>query len=201
MPMMLQGGPFKAPVAGFHRFTVKQYQTMIDDGVVTEDDNLELLEGYLVKKMSRNAPHDGGLDLLRDALSRLLPQNWWMRVQQGVALRDSVPEPDIAVVRGNARTYLKKHSAPTDVGVVMEVSDSSLDNDRDDKTRIYSRAGLPVYWIVNLVDRQVEVFEQPSGPTLDPSYSNNRVYHPGDSVPFILDGNAIGLILVDDLLP
>ena len=138
MTMMLQGGPFKAPVAGLHRFSVKQYQKMIENGVITEDDDLELLEGYLVEKMSRNAPHDGGLDLMRDALYRLLPVDWWMRVQEGVALRDSVPEPDIAVVRGNARTYLKRHPAPADVGVVMEISDSSLDNDRDDKTRIYA---------------------------------------------------------------
>lgn len=201
MSMMLQGGPFKAPVAGLHRFSVKQYQKMIENGVITEDDDLELLEGYLVEKMSRNAPHDGGLDLMRDALYRLLPVDWWMRVQEGVALRDSVPEPDIAVVRGNARTYLKRHPAPADVGVVMEISDSSLDNDRDDKTRIYARAGLPIYWIVNLVDRQVEVYEQPSGPTPNPCYASIQVFKPGDVVRFVLDGNVIGTIPVADLLP
>src|SRR5207237_3370846 len=133
-------------------------------GVITEDDNLELLEGYLVEKMSRNPPHDGAIDLARDVLPRALPQGWWLRPQEGVTLPDSEPEPDIAIVRGNARTDLTRQPGPADIGVVMEVSDSSLDTDRDDKSRIYARAGLPIYWIINLVAGQIEVYEPPSGP-------------------------------------
>jgi Uma2 family endonuclease len=85
--------------------------------------------------------------------------------------------------------------------VVIEVSNTSLDTDREDKSRIYARAGLPVYWIVNVVDRQVEVYEQPSGPTADPGYATRTDYKPGDSVPLVLDGNTVGTIPAADLLP
>lgn len=74
--MMLQGGPFRAPVAGLHRFTVADYHKMIELGLLKEDGNLELLEGYLVEKTSRNPPHDGTLDLIRASLPLLLPNGW-----------------------------------------------------------------------------------------------------------------------------
>lgn len=201
MPMMLQDGPFKAPIAGLHRFSVDEYHELIRLGVIGEDDNLELLEGYLVEKTSRNPTHDGGIDLMRDALSLALPPQWWVRVQEGITLSDSEPEPDIAVVRGNARTYLTRHPGRPDFGIVMEIADSSLASDRDDKSRIYARNELPVYWIVDLVNRQVEVHEDPSGTTADPEYRVLMVYKPGDSVPLALGGNVIGSIPVSDLLP
>ncbi len=81
-----------------------------------------------------------------------------LRMQSAITLSRSEPEPDAALVRGNARTYAKHHPKPPDIGLVIEVSDSTLDGDRIDKGRLYAEAGIVCYWIVNLVDRQIEIY-------------------------------------------
>lgn len=201
MPMMLQGGPFKAPVAGFHRFTVAEYHKMIEIGVLTEDDRLELLEGYLVEKMPHDPIHDGTIQLVESAVLQVAPAGWCGRTQMAASLPPSEPEPDFVLARGHKRSYLTRHPGPPDIGLVVEVSNTSLDSDREDKLPIYARAGLPVYWIVNVVDGQVEVHEQPSGPSADPAYKVRTIYKPGDLVPLVLDGNTVGAIPVVELLP
>ena len=122
-------------------------------------------------------------------------------MQQTVALHDSQPEPDLAIVRGTPRTYLSRHPYATDVGFLIEVADTSLLRDQRDKTRIYARAGIVCYWIVNLVDRQVEVYSQPTGPIASPSFQSTQVHLPGDDVPLVLDGQTVGKVAVTDLLP
>jgi Uma2 family endonuclease len=84
---------------------------------------------------------------------------------------------------------------------LIEVAESTLLADRTDKFRIYARAGVPVYWIVNLVDRQIEVHEQPSGPTAAPSYDKTTTYRIGDIITLVLDGHAVATFAVSDLLP
>ena len=108
-------------------------------------------------------PHDGTLDLLMDCLFPMMPSGWRVRVQQAVTLSDSVPEPDLAIVRQRGVGYKQHHPAPADIGIAIEVADSLLAGDRADKCRIYGRAGVPWYWIVNLVDMQIEVYSSPSG--------------------------------------
>jgi Uma2 family endonuclease len=193
--------PLLGTMAGLRRFSVPEYHKLTEIGVLTEDDNLELIEGYLVLKMSRNPPHDGTIQIDSQALAAALPPGWCVRVQCAVTLPDSEPEPDIAVVRGNARSYLVHHPGPTEIGALLEVADSSLLGDRSDKGRIYARALIPVYWIINLIDRQIEVHEQPSGPTTAPAYAKITTYHPGDSVPLTLDGNTVAMFAAQDLLP
>lgn len=193
--------PLRAFQAGFHRFTVDEYEELIRDGHITEDDDLELIEGYLVQKMSRNPPHDASLQLLPEALARVLPAGWRLRVQSAARMLDSVPEPDGAVVRGDARTYATRHPGPADTAFVVEVADSTLDSDRADKQRIYARAGVGEFWIVNIPDRQVEVYTLPSGPAADPAYGTRTDYPAGAAVPVTLDGTVVGSVPVDDLLP
>jgi len=193
--------PLLGTLAGFRRFSVPEYHKLIDIGLLTEDDNLELLEGYLVLKMSRNPPHDGTLDLVKATLRLALPAGWMLRDQEAITLSDSEPEPDGAVVRGGPRTYLTRHPGPSDVGLVIEVADSTLPGDRADKGRIYARAGLSCYWIVNLVDLQVEVYTAPSGPTAAPAFAQRTDYRPGDRIPLVLDGATVADIAVQDLLP
>jgi Uma2 family endonuclease len=187
--------------ASTFRFSVARYQRMIETGILTSEDKVELLENYVVLKMPRNPPHDGTLDLVKAALLPQTPSGWLPRIQQTVVLSDSQPEPDFAFVRGDARTYLTRHPGPADVGLIVEVADSSLLRDQRDKTRIYARGGIPCYWIVNLVDRRVEVYSQPSGPTVVPSYGSFQIYQPGDSVPLVLDGNTAGTVPAEELLP
>jgi Uma2 family endonuclease len=188
-------------MAGFRRFSVAEYHKLIDIGILTEDDNLELLEGYLVHKMPHNPPHDGTIDLFSEALRRHLPASWILRIQQAITLGDSEPEPDGAVVRGNARTYLARHPGPADVGVVIEVANTTLDADRIDKCRIYARAGIVCYCIINVKDQQIEVYTAPSGPTASPGYGQRADYRVGDQVPLVLDGATAAVIAAQDLLP
>jgi Uma2 family endonuclease len=193
--------PLLGAQAGFRRFSVPEYHKLIEIGVLTEDDNLELLEGYLVMKMARNPPHDGTIDLVKENLSPTLPAGWMLRIQEAITLNDSEPEPDIGVVRGNARTYVTRHPGPADIGLLIEVADSTLAGDRADKGRIYARAKIACYWIVNLLDRQVEVYTQPSGPAAAPAYGQQATFRAGDAVPLTLDGAALATVPVQDLLP
>src|SRR5262249_7260862 len=146
-------------------------------------------------------PHAGTIDLLKAALPGRVPAGWLLRIQQTLVLPDSQPEPDFAIVRGTPRTYLTRHPTAADAGLVIEVADSSLLRDQRDKTRIYARAGIPIYWIVNLVDQRLEVYGQPSGPAPVPAYGSFQTYQPGDAVPLVLDGNTVGTIPVAELLP
>ena len=187
--------------APFPRFSVARYQKMIEAGILTPEDKVELLENYVVLKMPRNPPHDGTIQIVDEALGPYIPSGWRLRNQLTVELTDSQPEPDFAVVRGNSRTYLTRHPTAADTGLIIEVANSSLLRDQRDKTRIYARAGIPVYWIINLVDRRVEVYTQASGPTAVPAYGAFQTYQPGDAVPLVLDGATVGNVPAADLLP
>jgi Uma2 family endonuclease len=193
--------PYQGRMAGFRRFSVAEYHRLIELGILTEDDNLELLDGYLVHKMSRNPPHDAAIQKGTRRWLRLLPAGWDLRVQSAVTLTDSEPEPDFAVVRGDETTYRTRHPAAADIGLIVEVSDSSLQGDRDDKGGIYARAGIACYWIVNLIDQQVEVYTSPSGPVADPRYGQRGDYRAGDSIPLPLGGAVPIQVAVGDLLP
>lgn len=173
---------------------------MGEAGVLTEDDRVELLEGVITPKMVHNPPHDGVIMQLEERLRPLLPPGWAIRLQSSLTTSDSEPEPDLAIVRGGARDYFQRHPGPADVGLVVEVADSSLMRDRK-KARLYSRAGLVIYWIVNLVDGQIEVNSQPTGPVDAPEYRQTAVHRRGDLIPFVVEEVPVGTLLVDDLLP
>lgn len=193
--------PYQGTAAGFRRFSVTEYHRLIELGVLTEDDNLELLEGYLVHKMSRNPPHHAAIQKGTKKWLRLLPPGWDLRVQSAITLAESEPEPDFAIVRGDETAYRTNHPMAADIGLVVEVSDSTLPGDRDDKGRIYARAGIACYWIVNINDRRVEAYSLPSGPVTDPKFAQ-RIDHPaGDNVPLVLAGAAPIRVAVLDLLP
>ncbi len=187
--------------ASIARFSVARYQRMIETGILSPQDKVELLENYVVLKMPKNPLHDGTIDLVKAALFPRLPGDWFLRIQQTLVLSDSQPEPDFAIVRGTPRSFLTRHPGPADTGIVIEVADSSLLRDQRDKTRIYARGGIPSYWIVNLVDQRLEVFTQPSGPAAVPAYGAFQVFQPSDGVLLLLDGSPIASLAVSDLLP
>ena len=85
--------------------------------------------------------------------------------------------------------------------MVAEVSDASLQQDRTTKKRLYARARIPVYWIINLVDNQVEVYTDPSGSAEQPDYRRRQDYGPGDTIPLMIEGTEVGRIAVNDILP
>ena len=186
--------------ASIARFSVEQYQGMIEAGILTGEDKVELLENYVVLKMSRNPPHDSTIQQMLERIFLLRPPGWSFRVQSAIVLRDSQPEPDFALVLGSALNYKTRHPNPSEVALVIEVADSSLLRDQRDKTRIYARAGIPIYWIANLVDNRIEVYTLPSGPTNVPAYGMFQVFAPGDVIPLTLDGVVVASVPVAELL-
>ena len=130
-----------------------------------------------------------------------MPPGWDLRVQSAITLTTSEPEPDFAIVRGDESLYANRHPAAGDVGLVVEVSDSTLQGDREDKGAIYARAGIECYWIVNLNDRQIEVCTSPSGPVADPRFAQRVDYRAGDTVSLLLGGATQLQVAVQDLLP
>jgi Uma2 family endonuclease len=182
------------------RFSVAEYEELARLGILDEDDNVELLEGWIVPKITKHPPHDNTIDVLQYLLMRMLPLGWYVRVQNSVVTADSVPEPDLAVVRGEPGIYGDKHPRGPDVSLIIEVADSTVLRDRA-KAAIYARAGIPHYWIVNLDDRQIEVFGQPKGKGAERVYSSREVL-PGDaSLPVVIEGSEIGVLAADKILP
>ena len=184
-----------------YRLSVDQYEAMVESGIFTERDKLQLINGMLVAKVTQGDDHIRGRRPCQGRRSRpCCPLGGSIRSNKPVRLPpDSEPEPDEAVVRGSTRDYergKRGKPGPQDVGLIVEVSDSSLAEDRA-MVRVYGPAGIPVYWIVNLVDRQVEVY---SGPRPD-GYATRDVYRSGQHVPVVLDGVIVGQIAVDDILP
>lgn len=186
--------------ATFHQLTVDQYHQMIRNGILGEADPVELIEGYMVTKMPRSPEHDFAIRTLNKRLLRLVPDTFIVSNQCATTLSDSEPEPDFTVARGDEDAYRSHHPGPTDTALVIEVSASSLAYDRTDKARVYARAGIPVYWVVNVIDKQIEVFTQPSGPGDAPAYAQQDVFTVGASVPVVLDGNTVGTIAVADVV-
>jgi Uma2 family endonuclease len=187
--------------ASIARFSVARYQKMIEVGILTSEDKVELLENYVVLKMPRNPPHDSTVQRILRPLLGSLPAGWDLRIQSAIALPDSQPEPDYALVRGSAADYETRHPVAADISLLIEVADSSLLRDQQDKTRIYARGDIVCYWIVNLVDRRIEVYTQPSGPTASPAYGSLQTFQPGDAIPLILGGKQVGTVAAADLLP
>ena len=183
------------------RWTVDEYHRMIEAGVFAGDERFELLEGWIVPKVSRNPPHDASLDRTQEELRRRLPQGWRVRIQSAVTTADSEPEPDIAVVRGEARTYSKRHPGPADIAFIIEIAESSLLQDRRNKARIYAAAGIPIYWILNLAVSLVEVYTDPTGPSGAPAYRAHRDFRADEEIAIQIEEHLIGTIPVADLLP
>ena len=184
-----------------YRLTVHQYDEMTKMGILTEEDNVELLEGFILAKMTKHAPHIVATGLAQDVLASRLPQGWHVSIQDPITTIDSRPEPDVKIVRGRRRDYLTRNATAVDVPLVIEVADSSLPFDRRIKKRIYASADISIYWIVNLNDRCVEVYENPTGPCDAPDYRKTIVFKENETLPLILLGQEVGRIEVGELLP
>ncbi len=177
-------------------YTVDAYFGLVHDGILSEDDRVELLDGVIVAEPPMDPPHASGITYVTKALMGAVGDRAVVRVQAPfIANPFSVPEPDAAVVPGEVSDYLDRH--PSEAFLVVEVSDSSLPQDRLSKSRIYAGAGVPDYWILNLRNGCVEVFRAP-----DPEqrvYGARAVARSGERLELVaLPGASVA---VDDLLP
>jgi Uma2 family endonuclease len=185
--------------------TVDEYERMIDDGTIPEDSRVELIEGKLVEKVTKHPPHALATGACHAEIQGLLPAGWHARKEDPVRIpsRASEPEPDVSVARGTFKTYARRHPNEVDIALIVEVADTSLAKDRA-LVVTYGAAGIPIYWIVNLVHDQVEVYADPDpGPHGSGvgGYRSRVDYQPGQDVPVIIDGREVGRIAVTDLLP
>jgi Uma2 family endonuclease len=142
-------------------FSRRDYENMIGAGIIGEDEHVELIDGRIVAMSPEGPAHAGAIDLCAEALRRVFGADHTVRVQHPLAVDfNDEPEPDVAVVHGGPRDHLAHH--PHEAVLVVEVAESSLEYDRRDKALLYARAGFVDYWIVNLIDRRVEIHRDPS---------------------------------------
>jgi Uma2 family endonuclease len=193
----IQPPPTPEPLASrsLYRFTVAEYERMSE---VLDDPRVELIDGYVVTKRPKKPPHIWTVRTILKALDFLPEDRWTCRKEDPVRISDfDEPEPDIAVLRGPEDLYEDRIPEAKDVALLVEVAESTLDRDRGEKRNAYAKGGVPVYWIVNLVDRQIEVYTQPS-----PSgYGSRTDFIAGDDIPVVCDGVEVGRIAVDSILP
>lgn len=187
------------PPPPLHRITVDEYDRITASGALEDPSRIELIDGYMVDKMAKNPEHSFSTIETYQALANRLPAGWSARQEQPVRIPAyNEPEPDIAVVRGTNADYRHRRPTPGDVAMLVEVADSTLSQDRGVKLAAYATDGIPVYWIVNLVDRQVEVYTRP---TKAGRYRSRKDYKPGQQVPVVIAGQQLPPIAVDDILP
>jgi len=148
------------PPLKLRRWSRAEYDRLIARGVFDQDDRLELLDGLMVVKEPQGSWHAATVAHIQGVLQRAFGHRYTVRSHAPIALDDmSEPEPDLAVVTGQPRDYLREH--PTHPVLIVEVAESSLAKDRVRKSGLYARAGIAEYWIVNAVDLVLEVYRQP----------------------------------------
>ena len=149
------------PAIGTRKWTRLEYDRLVEAEILGPEDRIELLGGHMIVKEPQYSPHATAIQLVQRTLERAFGPGWSVRPQLPIALaEDSEPEPDVCVVRGDPRDYRDAH--PERPVLIVEVSLSRLGFDREHKGSLYARAGITDYWIVNLVDRVVEVYRDPA---------------------------------------
>ena len=168
-----------------------EYDRLVEGGAFAGE-KIQLLEGILVQMSPQDAPHSHSVWILGKMLDRGVADRARVRSQLPLALsEDSEPEPDLAIVP-NA-DYTRVH--PSTALLVVEVASSSLALDRKSKAAIYAKAGIPEYWIVNLVERVVEILDQPDAT----EYRRKRIAKPSESISPAAFPDVV--LTVESLLP
>jgi Uma2 family endonuclease len=143
-------------------FNVDEYYRMAEAGIFTEDDRVELIEGEIIDMSPIGSYHAGCVNQLSSLLNQKVGQVAVVQVQNPIRLDDfSAPQPDIALLKPRADFYRRSHPTPSDVLLVIEVADTSVDYDRHVKLPLYARAGIPEAWLVILPKDIIEVHSQP----------------------------------------
>jgi Uma2 family endonuclease len=177
------------PVQTQHRFTVEDYYRMAETGVLRPDTRVELLDGKIID-MSPIGPFHGGITkFLNGFFTAAAKGRWIVAVQDPVRLdKHSEPQPDLLLLKPRADFYRKRHPQPEDAFVLIEVSDTTLETDRDEKLPAYGRAGISEVWIVNLVELTVELYREPTFT----GYGSKIILRAGDkAAPLVFPDAAV----------
>jgi Uma2 family endonuclease len=185
-----------------YRWTREEYYQMIDLGWF-QDRRVELIDGEVIEMPAQKDYHGAAVTLSADALRLAFGRGFWVRNQMSLDLSPrSVPDPDLAIVPGSPQGVTVSTPTPTTALLVVEVSDSTLALDRNHKSSLYAAAGIADYWIVNLVQRQLEVYRDPVADGTQPfgfRYNSRTILDPPDTVSPLAAPQAS--ITVADLLP
>lgn len=190
--------PISAPYIEMEDFTwtVEQYNRLIDAGILTPDNKVELLEGALVKKITINEPHAACVDGLQEYFYDKFGKQFTLRSENPITLSEtSAPEPGFVVCTRREDRYRNAHPLPGQIELIIEVADSTVDKDRNYKSALYAMAEIKEYWIINIRDAQIEVYLNPDAAA--EAYLEVRRFRVGESFESEFNGNT----LVDDLLP
>lgn len=176
-----------------HRWTREKYEQAAAAGIFGED-RVELVDGVIYDMTPQNSPHMTGVRKVQKAFERVFQAGYDVRPQGPLALgAESMPEPDVAVVVGEPDDYSAAH--PTTALLVVEVSDASELHDRNRKAALYARAGIPEYWILNLVRDHLEVYRDP----VEDAYRTREIVGRGSAVAPVARPDC--RIALEDLLP
>lgn len=175
------------------RWNRDEYYRLAEAGLL-EGKRAELIQGEIYMMSPQGPRHSATVAIIVRLMRAAMEPKYYVMMQQPLTLEDySEPEPDVAVVPGQAEDYLQVH--PTSALLVIEVSDSSLQHDRQTKSSLYSQAGIQEYWLVDLIARQVEVRTQPG----ESGYGRIETYRSGESIaPLMAPEQSIA---VADILP
>ncbi len=147
---------------GLRPLSVRDYHRMVDAGILTADERVELIEGQLYTMAAKGTAHSAAVTRIDRVLSRRLAGQALLRFQDPVQLSDlSEPEPDVAVVHLDPLDYEDHHPTPGEIFLLIEVADSTLRRDRDLKMPVYGRSNIAEYWILDVQERCLYVFRQP----------------------------------------
>lgn len=143
-------------------WTVEEYHRMIDAGILTTDDKVELLDGKIIQTSHQSPPHAGTTQRTHCYLQNLLRGIAHIRTQLPITLSTSEPEPDIAVVRIDPNAYGDRHPGADDILLLIEISYTTLEIDRSEKALIYARANIADYWVLDVSEKQAYIFRNPT---------------------------------------
>jgi Uma2 family endonuclease len=183
------------PLMAITKYSVDDYEEMIRLGVLTERDRVELIRGEIVPKMAIGPRHARCVKRFNSLLTQRAAGRAIVGIQDPVRLPDSEPEPDVSVLRPRADFYASGHPQPPDVFLIVEVSDSSRDDDRNIMRPLYAEARIQEFWIANLRDDCLEVYRdtQPDG-----TYRDARILQRGQSTDIAALPGVV--IAVDEVL-
>ncbi len=190
--------------SGLYRMTAESFFRAVDANVFPEKDRVFLRNGRISAKTSRSLSYSATTECLRAAIVPVIPAGWSFWLKSLILGHDlSVPRPDLCIIRGRAQDYFQRGSFPKadEIALVVEVAESSLAEDRGEALADYAKANLPVYWIVNLVDWQVEVYTGPEIVGETARYTTREVYPVGREVPVLIEGVEVARVPAGSILP
>lgn len=183
-----------------HRLSVDQYHRMIAAGILRCGDPIELIEGWLIAKEQQSPPVACTIGCVDSVLRRQLPEGWSIRIRSSITTADSEPEPDVAVVRHTPDEYWTRHPGPKDTALVVEVTETMTQEERTMLGRMYARARIPQFWIVNAKQWIIEVNTKPQAGK-PPRYRERRLLTAADSVSLAIGTRLIGPLSAARMLP